>query len=314
MLDRATAHRWVWSSPEAPASGAIPNALPRNATMLQLFLILFNTPLVESLRAALNTGLTARRLFEVYALRIYIQFNCVAPQRGSSDHGLYEAYKQARGAFMERNNMPLSWSTWNREFNAICMPALWARSALSAALEGMIQYGPFLVLDEKLKRYTGASPCARQVLSKPDRIGHWVSEVCVYLAENLVYCVRLFPVVTCATAGETTKVSLIVEWATMGLPRLPSGSHPTVVADAYYLDNEGRRILLETSVPFLCAINPRTISCPLHSPPQQSCRCSRQLGWFGERCHWGALHSCARSSKGIQVHHHQWQLYDMPES
>ena len=119
-----------------------------------------------------------------------------------------------------------------------------------------MQYGTFMVLDEKLKHFTGASPCSRQILSKPDKIGHWVSEVCVYIARDIPYCTRLFPITTCTTAGETTPVSDIVAWATMGIPKFPNGTIPTIVADAYYLDTTGRDLLLRQGTNFICAVNP----------------------------------------------------------
>lgn len=80
--------------------------------------------------------------------------------------------------------------------------------------------------------------------------------MCVYLAENLPYCTKLYPVTSCAAAGERTSVSDIFEWAISTFPRFIDGTLPTIVADSYYMDNAVFESLTANGVPFICSINP----------------------------------------------------------
>ena len=133
------------------------------------------------------------------------------------------------------------------------------KEALSLSLEGLIDYGNLVVLDEKLRYYSGSnSPCTVVCPSKPDGKGLWVSQLGIILHESkLPFVTRMYPLTCCTAVGEHYKVSEIVKWAVMGLPRFPDGSHPVLIADARYVDCAGYALLKEQGVHFLASVNPQ---------------------------------------------------------
>jgi hypothetical protein len=214
---------FVWrlnESPATPADGT-PQNLPRRASILQVFLAVFTPTVLASLRAACKTEVTAKALLKAWALRGFIQASCVAPVRGETRHGLQEAFERAKDIFQsnlhpQETTRIITWRDFAFILNSVFFPVDWIKAVLSTAFSELIHVAPFICLDEKLRHYTGHSPCIRQILTKPDKIGHWVSEVCIRLSSTgRAFCMRLFPVTACVAEGHTTKVSALVEWATL---------------------------------------------------------------------------------------------------
>jgi len=204
---------------------------------------------------------TPKKVFKLWGLRIYIQATAVAPQPGTVQRPHQTAFKSVHETFAQtlvpgKTTKVMDWNTYSCALKRIYFPIDWIRSMLSTALGELVHLPSYVVLDEKLKRYTGNSPCLRKILSKPDQIGHWVSEVCVRLATTeLPFCVGLFPVTSCKRE-QKQQVSSIVEWATTGMKHGLDQRRHVLVADSYYLDRIGRKTLLEEGIPFLVAVNP----------------------------------------------------------
>ena len=172
LVDTCAAHRWIIKEPPYPFPGAVLTGFARNPTITTIFLTLFNDALVGSLGSALGMPLDMKRFLEVTALRILLQFVIPPPRRSACAHPLQTSFENARQELADQKIETISWMTWNRDFNRICVPVDWCRSYLTCALEGLIQYGSYITLDEKLRRYTGSSPCARTILRKQDQVGH----------------------------------------------------------------------------------------------------------------------------------------------
>ena len=85
------ARKWVLREPDAPSAGALPFRVPRAASMCDILLFIFTPALLSSLTTALGVEMSARRCFEVFAIRIYIQFLINPARRGTSSHPLEDA-------------------------------------------------------------------------------------------------------------------------------------------------------------------------------------------------------------------------------
>ena len=254
LVPASEARKWHLTEPECVSGAALPYRIPRNATMLDIFLLVFTPQLYDSLKQALGVEISLRRFYEVTAIRVFIQFMSTPPRRGTIEAPLRTSLNAALDAFKAEGIIAISHNTFARDFGRLYFPPEWIRQNLTTALDELVQYGSFLVLDEKLKKYTGASPCTRTILTKPDKVGHWVSQVCVYLAADIVYCTRLYPV-TAPTDGTTNRTSDLVEWATVGAPVLSNGKKPTMIADSFYLDAAGLQFLQQSQIPFVCALS-----------------------------------------------------------
>jgi hypothetical protein len=283
------AYRWAIGEREPdPFAGTI--SLRRSEkTLLAIFLAIFSPSLMASLAEALKVfqnlqkqkalpqphlrapqetiSVTQKRAFKVWGLRIYMQATAVPLQRGTTKHGMQNAFETVHEAFATSLNpgtrtKVTKWNTFSFYMNRIWFPLEWIRTELSAAFSAIVNLPSYFVLDEKLKRYTGNSPCLLKILSKPDQLGHWISEVCVRLAVSaLPFCCRLFPITSCTRELVKTRTSSIVEWATLGLKQLFDGRDHTLVADSYYLDRAGRKLLLDNGAKFLVAVKKRNFKC-----------------------------------------------------
>jgi len=256
LIKQRDAKPWTHDEDLEANTGPLITGVPRNASMLGAFLAIMTTPLLYSLRKALGPSFNIKTYFKIMALRIYIQFTEHPPIRGVETRPLYNAFLRASSDFSAKFPKVPCWSTWSKHFNNWAFPIAWCRTHLSSAFGSLVRGVPFYVLDEKLKRYTGNSPYIRQVLTKPDKIGHWISELCVLLAQDIPFCTGVYPLTSCKAAGEKTSVLTLIEWAARKMHRLPAGKNPTLVADSYYLDTAGKKHLNDTKIPYICSVNP----------------------------------------------------------
>lgn len=117
--------------------------------------------------------------------------------------------------------------------------------------------GQWVAGDEKLFRWSGESGYVRFCPNKPDALGIWNYELCGMLdnGEPFLLYTRSH---TCDTQlGESIPCAEVMQqWGeivkTKGHMELEGRT--ILVADAYYLDNVGREILLGQGVSFLCGV------------------------------------------------------------
>ena len=94
----------------------------------------------------------------------------------------------------------MTFERWGKIVDSLYFTPEFVRGPLSAAIEATICYGRFVILDEKLRKYTGAnSPCVVYVPNKPGGAGHWVSQLGVILDKSwLPFVTKMFPFCHCA--------------------------------------------------------------------------------------------------------------------
>lgn len=106
---------------------------------------------------------------------------------------------------------------------------------------------------------TGDTPFARVVYMKPDRVGLWVYELCVRLANKTSYMLDLWLHDAVSLHGESIPVSKVVKhWGkvvhSFNAARM---SDTILVFDSYYLDDAARVGLADKKVKFIGAVNPQ---------------------------------------------------------
>lgn len=134
-----------------------------------------------------------------------------------------------------------------------------ARGVLSRKFRALVHLGEFVALDEKLKKFTGISSCARSIPSKPDKRGHWITELATQLSgppgPPIPYMIGIYPVTTSRIAGTSTPIKCIWEWCLDVIGTVER--KPIIVADSYYHDQPSLAFLRHASQPFVvaCALN-----------------------------------------------------------
>jgi len=115
-------------------------------------------------------------------------------------------------------------------------------------------YGEVIAADEKLYHYTGKSGMVRLCPNKPARIGLWHYQAAVYLECGLP--VVIYTRCHCASSKMGEKVptvEIVEDWANLVLDREEDS---VLVFDSYYLSKDGRRLLNEIGVKYVCALKP----------------------------------------------------------
>ena len=263
LVDKATMKDWRIPIPSCGQDGSSPSsALPRGASVLQIFLQIFQPEILHML-ALSHPGVpcaSERVLFEAWSLYIYVQFSIPRSRRGSTRFPLENAFDAAKNKLKESSGRLrlMDYETWSKILSCSYFTEEFVRGPLSSSLEKIVDYGGIVTLDEKLRGYSGLnSPCTITCPSKPDGSGLWASELGVILHKTeLPFVTRIYPITVCTATGEHQRVSDIVDWATDNLPQQMDRSKPAFVLDARYLDKRGYDILKEKGVRFLASVNP----------------------------------------------------------
>lgn len=120
--------------------------------------------------------------------------------------------------------------------------------------------GQWVAGDEKLFHFTGRSGILRLVPKKPDQIGIWNYELTARLTNGQSYLLYFRSHSQNAKLGDGIPVNEIVQdWATIIENKTTEGK-TLLVADCYYLDEKGRKILNEKTVPYLCGVQSNRFS------------------------------------------------------
>lgn len=117
----------------------------------------------------------------------------------------------------------------------------------------IINLGEWLAGDEKLFKFTGASGWVRKCLKKPDKLGLWNYELTGRLSNGKPFLIYTRIHNAVKLAGQRIPCSEIMkDWGNI----IASSPSPDtmLVADSYYLDNAGRKVLQEIEVSYICGI------------------------------------------------------------
>lgn len=131
-----------------------------------------------------------------------------------------------------------------------------AKGVASRQWVSLLSFGEIVALDEKLRRFRGASPCMKKMLSKPDRIGQMVTMLATYLENGSIpFVCGFFPYMASKVLGWTASAAEIARWA-CDLVDLGSrnGHRPVLVADCLYHSEASRAVYSERSQPYVMAM------------------------------------------------------------
>ncbi len=264
--------------------GGLTNSVTaRHPSRIQVFKRICTETLMDKLIAQHVNDfpeMTHEKVMKYFALRMYIQASAhPSAGDGRSPEPLRAAFTECKRELDEELGTPL------HSFNCRRFKALHAKFLLTPdilhdlcdAFQSSITYGEYVSLDEKLRRYTGLGPFIRKVIKKPDKIGHWITQVCVHLSSsNLPYCTYLRPVLTSPAYGTTTPVkSLVKDCVEHILRTTPLTKCPVIVMDSHYLCKESRGWLLKNDVPYIASV--RSDRFPVFKPMLTTVK--KHKGW-----------------------------------
>jgi hypothetical protein len=228
---------------------AEPQDIPRRSSILFCFLSLWTVPWMV-LNLSYHNSIELDRCDPDISLSLYVEFI-------STKLWILSQPKRARLSdffplqipFIRK---PMGWNRFNN-LNSHCWVVPHYYPYLSANFLRCWSYGEAVVLDEKLKKRRGRSPCIRKVPEKKAKVGHWTTQICSIASQTqLPYCTSIWPFLG-KGQGSNPKCSDIIKWAVKPIETLQNP--PVLVCDPYYLDTEGRAYLQERDIPYHCSVN-----------------------------------------------------------
>ena len=108
-----------------------------------------------------------------------------------------------------------------------------------------------------MNAFLGSSPNVRVVLSKPDKMGLWIYELCVILENGLPYMIDLRLHNAISSLGESIPVNTIIKrWGNIIKDFNAQCLADTILfVDAYYLDEAGRKYLCNSNLKYMASLN-----------------------------------------------------------
>jgi hypothetical protein len=137
------------------------------------------------------------------------------------------------------------------------------KSTLSESWASRVaSFGEYVVLDEKLDRYTGDDPYVKKITSKPAGVGHWASQVAVRLqgASGRPFCFGVFPFLNSTLTEEHLDIGDVARWAATLVSRKRAMSSPVLVCDTYYACASSRAALHEIGLQYMMQFKASTFA------------------------------------------------------
>jgi hypothetical protein len=246
--------RWLFRSPECAVEPDTRLLLKKSVTPLNVFQKLMPADLVSELAPELGSPVDAYRVWGLMAYLI-----AVIPPVSHPSHihdNEREKIQEVRCALAaEHPDLPefVGIKKFERIQGQITITPEFARQQLSKHWASVVAtWGETVALDEKMRKFRGASPHYKSVPGKTEPHGHWTTQLTVQLGSGaLPFCVGLFPFSSTVELGETTDKQSIWAWVRS---LLPAKDPPCIVADCYYLTRPVLKQLTDDGVPFLCAM------------------------------------------------------------
>ena len=133
-----------------------------------------------------------------------------------------------------------------------------ARTKLSRTFRRHIGFGQDVNMDEKQKKFRGATPCIKKAPNKPgdNKIGHWTTQCSAILnATSEPYVVGLYPFSGNDKDGFSFETRLkIWKWLVDLMRSTKPQNLPVVVCDSFYLDNASREMLQKEKILYHCSV------------------------------------------------------------
>ncbi|KAL6070506.1 L-fuconate dehydratase [Balamuthia mandrillaris] len=181
-----------------------------------------------------NKSLELKDIYMAFALNIYLRAERFAVEPGTKHNVINAVFPHLSSKFEG---------------------CLVARTKLSKNLHKHIGFGEFVTMDEKQRKWRGASKCIKKVLAKKnDPIGHWITQACVSLQESsrsFIFGLYLFMGTSSEGKSVETKEKV---WTWLIDLMQPTTRYLIVCCDCFYLDNSAQALLNEQGVPFHCSV------------------------------------------------------------
>jgi len=275
------------------SAGATLQNVRKDASAVFLFNNFFDSTVLEKIKQAATpmgsrgpSSYGAASILEYFAIRIHVQVNALAQRRGDGVNQVRNAVEAARAHFQQLlatapdgvdKAKPMPYKRFSKlHAHARITPDI-ARDELSPRFAHFIAPGQWVTLDEKMKKFLGASPCFRYVIGKTEPKGMWTSEVCVLMDESShPYCVGLYPFMSGKFSSVEMNPGEVCKFAISTLKPFPPKQRPIIVSDSYYMCADGRSVLLNAKISFHVSVRADRIPHDLVEYLQRYVRCPGQ--------------------------------------
>jgi hypothetical protein len=209
---------------------------------------------------AKNFKLSRRIMWQTFAVYIRI----VAFQNAPTENETYIRQQrwnieEARAHFISRSGSCCQRDVIVRLLGNMLMDESYDKD-ISINFQSIVDsLGEYASLDEKLWSYTGKGPGLRMCPNKHERVGLWMYEICVPLADGRPYCLWLR--MHNSSVDPVTTVE-IIESCLDAIENCSTDEegvknpHTYLAMDSYYTTRKGVDVMLERGRPFTCSLKP----------------------------------------------------------
>lgn len=236
----------VDSLPELSGGATIQN-IDRSASAIDIFNKIYDIGFIERLKqfheikpTQGSDAFATHRILQYLAYRIYIQATFNKQKRGDGDGQVRGAFQKTSDHFKTLpgidDNLLMCYQTWSKIFTKLYIPPQIAAHELSLRFQQFIQPGQFICLDEKNKKWRGASSCIRCLPSKTQKIGQWSSQYCVPLNDTgKSYCLGIYSFLSGANSQIVVNLADVFGYAVAISRKQPIINRPIICADDCFL-------------------------------------------------------------------------------
>lgn len=169
------------------------------------------------------------------------------PVVSTTGDNLQATYLKLRTGLLSQHDDFVIWgfNKYQQAAKAVTLRAETIQDTVTNQWSSGVIFGETVALDEKLRHFRGRSPFIRKILSKPDRIGHMITEMAVMLEISPVpFVVGLHPFLSSKKLSISLSVEKIARWACAAV-KLGSqnGFSPILIADSFYNSEASRKNL-----------------------------------------------------------------------
>ena len=236
------AGRWVAKEIRCALPGASLVRMNKRSAISDIYLELLTPAVLVACRKIIGkhrlvyraTKVKLEDVYKSFALDIYMRAVRELLPVKSVGKPLEVIFKKAKKQFCGS----LSYKKWRFIRSTFRIPPDVARTKLSNNLRKHVNFGETIALDEKMKKWRGASPCIKKVPSKPDPIGHWFTQAACQLQNtSLPYVFGLYPFTgKDPEDGESYEGrQKIWEWLVKLMSYGGVKDFPAVFSDSFYL-------------------------------------------------------------------------------
>jgi hypothetical protein len=258
-----SAGRWVAKQVEVSTPGARLVRFKRKGTICDVFLELLTPAVLKACRKVVGSQrllyqgrpITLREVYKSFAMDIYLRAIRELAEPGTDVNQLQAVVVRARKHFVGA----LGFNKWRFVRSNFLIDPETARTKLSRTFRRHVGFGETVTLDEKQKKFRGATPCIKKAPNKPgdNKIGHWTTQAACPLqttSEPYVFGLYSFSGKDPADKASFENREKIWRWLVDLMKCTAHSTLPAVFADSFYLDNGAREMLQREGVLYHCSV------------------------------------------------------------